>query len=174
MGLTSARLPIGPAVGWVIHFVIGMVLALIYAAAFERRLPGTPLVRGLLYGVLVFAMAQLVFMPLVGGGVFSRGDGELLAGSLLGHLALRRADGLDLCGPQNRRLRPAAATHARTRPGRLVSAPTGAHRYVDGTAHPPSRIAPPTAMLHPERGAQIAQRSYEAPRCLIEFRARSK
>jgi uncharacterized membrane protein YagU involved in acid resistance len=86
MGLASAHLPIGPAVGWVIHFIIGMVLALIYAAAFERRLPGTPLVRGLLYGVLVFVVAQLVFMPLVGGGVFSRGDGELLAGSLLGHL----------------------------------------------------------------------------------------
>jgi hypothetical protein len=40
----------------------------------------------LLYGVLVFVVAQLVFMPLVGGGVFSRGDVELLAGSLFGHL----------------------------------------------------------------------------------------
>lgn len=86
LGLASASLPIGPALGWVIHFIIGMVLALIYAGAFERRFPGTPLVRGLLYGVLVFVVAQLVFMPLVGGGVFSRGDGELLAGSLLGHL----------------------------------------------------------------------------------------
>ena len=63
-----------------------MLLALIYAAVFDRRLPGTPLTRGLLYGVLVFVVAQLVFMPLVGGGVFSRGDLELLAGSLLGHL----------------------------------------------------------------------------------------
>jgi len=35
---------------------------------------------------LVFVVAQLVFMPLVGGGVFSRGDVELLTGSLLGHL----------------------------------------------------------------------------------------
>jgi uncharacterized membrane protein YagU involved in acid resistance len=86
LGLASAHLPIGPALGWVIHFMIGVALALIYATAFERRLPGTPLVRGLLYGVLVFVVAQLVFMPLVGGGVFSRGDGELIAGSLLGHL----------------------------------------------------------------------------------------
>jgi uncharacterized membrane protein YagU involved in acid resistance len=62
------------------------LLALVYAAAFDRRLPGTALTRGLIYGVLVFVVAQLVFMPLVGGGVFSRGDGELLAGSLLGHL----------------------------------------------------------------------------------------
>lgn len=86
LGLASARLTVGPAVGWGVHFAIGMVLALVYAAAFERRLPGAPLVRGLAYGALVFVVAQLVFMPLVGGGVFSRGDGELLAGSLLGHL----------------------------------------------------------------------------------------
>src|SRR5580765_4321212 len=86
LGLASAHLAIGPALGWVIHFVIGILLALIYAGVFDRRLPGTPLTRGMLYGTLVFVVAQLVFMPLVGGGVFSRGDVELLTGSLLGHL----------------------------------------------------------------------------------------
>jgi uncharacterized membrane protein YagU involved in acid resistance len=86
LGLASARLASGPVLGWVIHFVIGMLLALLYAAVFYPRLPGTPLARGLFYGVLVFVLAQLVFMPLVGGGIFSRGDGQLLAGSLLGHL----------------------------------------------------------------------------------------
>jgi uncharacterized membrane protein YagU involved in acid resistance len=86
LGLASAHLSIGPALGWVIHFVIGMVLALIYAAVFADRLPGRPLGRGMIYGVLVFVVAQLLFMPLVGGGVFSRGSAPLLAGSLLGHL----------------------------------------------------------------------------------------
>jgi uncharacterized membrane protein YagU involved in acid resistance len=86
LGLASAHLAIGPALGWVIHFVIGILLALIYAGVFDRRLPGTPLTRGMLYGTLVFVVAQLVFMPLVGGGVFSRGDVQLLTGSLLGHL----------------------------------------------------------------------------------------
>ena len=86
LGLASAHLAIGPALGWVIHFVIGILLALIYAGVFDRRLPGTPLTRGMLYGTVVFVVAQLVFMPLVGGGVFSRGDVELLSGSLLGHL----------------------------------------------------------------------------------------
>jgi uncharacterized membrane protein YagU involved in acid resistance len=86
LGLTTAHLAIGPALGWGLHFVIGMVLAVIYAAAFDRRLPGPPVVRGMLYGVLVFVLAQVVFMPLVGGGVFSRGDLELVTGSLLGHL----------------------------------------------------------------------------------------
>jgi uncharacterized membrane protein YagU involved in acid resistance len=86
LGLTTAHLSIGPALGWVLHFCIGMALAVIYAAAFDRRLPGSAVVRGMLYGALVFVVAQVVFMPLVGGGVFSRGDSELLAGSLLGHL----------------------------------------------------------------------------------------
>jgi uncharacterized membrane protein YagU involved in acid resistance len=86
LGLTTARLPIGPAVGWGLHFIIGMALAMIYAAVFDRRLPGSAVVRGMLYGVLVFVVAQVVFMPLVGGGFFSRGDLELVAGSLLGHL----------------------------------------------------------------------------------------
>jgi uncharacterized membrane protein YagU involved in acid resistance len=86
LGLASAHLTIGPALGWILHFLIGALLALVYAAVFDRWLPGTPLTRGMLYGVLVFVVAQLVFMPLVGGGVFSRGDVELLAGSLLGHL----------------------------------------------------------------------------------------
>ena len=86
LGLASAHLTIGPAIGWVIHFVVGMVLALIYAAAVRERLPGSPLARGVLYGLLVFVVAQLAFMPLVGAGVFSNGDVQLLTGSLLGHV----------------------------------------------------------------------------------------
>ena len=86
LGLASARLGGGALLGWIIHFLVGMLLALLYAAVFYRRLPGGPLARGLIYGGLVFVMAQVLFMPLVGGGLFSRGDGQLLAGSLLGHL----------------------------------------------------------------------------------------
>jgi uncharacterized membrane protein YagU involved in acid resistance len=86
LGLTTAHLSVGPALGWALHFLIGMALAVIYAAVFDQRLPGTALLRGIVYGILVFVVAQVVFMPFVGGGVFSRGDPELLAGSLLGHL----------------------------------------------------------------------------------------
>jgi hypothetical protein len=86
LGLTTAHLAIGPALGWGLHFLVGLLLAVIYGAAFDQRLPGPPLVRGMVYGTMVFVLAQVVFMPLVGGGVFSRGDLELIAGSLLGHL----------------------------------------------------------------------------------------
>ena len=99
LGLTTAHLSIGPALGWALHFLIGMALAVIYAGAFDRRLPGTAVVRGMLYGALVFVVAQVVFMPLVGGGVFSRGDSELLAGSLLGHLLYGAVIGWTYGGP---------------------------------------------------------------------------
>jgi uncharacterized membrane protein YagU involved in acid resistance len=99
LGLASARLAAGPALGWIIHFIIGALLALLYAAVFERRLPGGELARGLIYGALVFVAAQLLFMPLVGGGFFSRGDGQLLTGSLLGHLVYGGVTGWIYGGP---------------------------------------------------------------------------
>jgi uncharacterized membrane protein YagU involved in acid resistance len=86
LGLASAHLPFGPAIGWIIHLLVGIVLALIYAGFLIGRLPGGALARGALYGLLVFVVAQLVFMPLVGGGLFSNGEWQMLAGSLFGHL----------------------------------------------------------------------------------------
>ncbi len=86
LGSASAHLPVGPTAGWIIHFTTGALLALIYARWFVRRLPGAALVRGLVYGGMVFVVAQVTFLPLTGGGPFSRGNVELLAGSLLAHL----------------------------------------------------------------------------------------
>lgn len=77
---------IGATVGWIVHGLFGVVLALIYAVVFVRRLSGSPATRGLVYGFLVFCLAQVVFMPLVGAGFFSRGDVPMLLGNLLGHL----------------------------------------------------------------------------------------
>lgn len=79
-------LGIGTAAGWVLHLVIGLMLATIYAAVFATRLPGPPVVRGAVYGVGVFLMAQLVVTPMMGGGVFSGGNVLMIAGSLMGHL----------------------------------------------------------------------------------------
>ena len=87
MSVSVAHFPVGFAGGWAIHFFVGIVLALLYARLLVQRLPGTPPARGALYGGLVFVVAQLALMPLVGAGVFSSGDVQRLAGSLLGHLA---------------------------------------------------------------------------------------
>jgi uncharacterized membrane protein YagU involved in acid resistance len=86
MSVSVARGNAGPVGGWIVHLGVGTVLALIYDATFVRWLPGPPAVRGAVYGAIVFIVAQIAFMPLVGAGVFSHGDIELLTGSLLGHL----------------------------------------------------------------------------------------
>ncbi len=87
MSVSVAHLNVGVAGGWVVHLVVGILLALVYAWLLAARLPGPPAWRGAIYGVVVFIVAQIVFMPLVGAGFFARGDMELLAGSLLGHIA---------------------------------------------------------------------------------------
>ncbi len=86
MSVTVARFSFGAGAGWLAHLIVGIVLALIYAAFFVCRLPGGPLLRGALYGAIVFLVAQIVFMPLVGAGFFSGGDAQMIGGSLLGHL----------------------------------------------------------------------------------------
>ncbi|MEX0691367.1 MAG: DUF6789 family protein [Gemmatimonadales bacterium] len=84
--MLGAFLGIGSTLGWVMHGVIGVVLAGIYALAAARFLPGTPVVRGAVYGFLVFLMAQLAVTPMMGGGVFSGGNIPMIMGSLMGHL----------------------------------------------------------------------------------------
>ncbi len=79
-------LHIGSAAGWAMHVVVGLTLALIYAAWFAARLPGGPAVSGAIYGLGVFLVAQLVVMPMMGGGVFSGGNLPMIMGSLMGHL----------------------------------------------------------------------------------------
>jgi len=86
MSATVAHLPVGVLGGWLVHFGVGVILALLYAAVMSARLPGPPVIRGALYGALVFLGAQVIVMPLVGAGVFSGGDAARLLGSLAGHL----------------------------------------------------------------------------------------
>lgn len=87
MSVSVAQLGVGVAGGWIIHLLFGILLALIYGRLIVRMLPTRPWVSGAIYGAAVFVVAQTLFMPLVGGGLFSRGDFGLLLGSLLGHLA---------------------------------------------------------------------------------------
>ena len=76
-----------PLVGWGLHFAIGLALALLYAWVAER-LPGPAPVRGALYGLFPFLLAQLIVMPMMGAGVFALATGSLVvaANSLLGHI----------------------------------------------------------------------------------------
>jgi uncharacterized membrane protein YagU involved in acid resistance len=70
--------------GWLGHVMIGITLAIGYAVL-AGYLPGSPIVRGALYSVAPWLMAQLVVMPMMGMPLFS-GAASLALGSLIGHL----------------------------------------------------------------------------------------
>jgi uncharacterized membrane protein YagU involved in acid resistance len=72
------------ALGWIAHFMIGTVLAVIYAFT-APWLPGPPVLRGALYGIAPFLVAQIAVMPMMGMPVFS-GSAVMAMGSLIGHL----------------------------------------------------------------------------------------
>lgn len=77
------------ALGWVAHFIIGTILAGIYVLVFQERLPGNDIVKGAVYSLLPFLMAQAAVMPMMGAGIFSSATPApllMVMGSLVGHL----------------------------------------------------------------------------------------
>ena len=72
--------------GWVMHFIIGIVLTYLYAAFLINKLPSSGWKRGALWGLIPFFVSQLVVMPMMGAGVFTGGNVTMIMGSLLGHL----------------------------------------------------------------------------------------
>lgn len=79
--------------GWAAHFMIGIVLAIVYAALFASRLPGPAFLRGAAYSIVPWLVAQLVVMPMMGAGLFS-GSAMVAGASLMGHLVYGAVLGL--------------------------------------------------------------------------------
>jgi uncharacterized membrane protein YagU involved in acid resistance len=75
--------------GLMMHFVAGTVIfPAIYAYVLFNRLPGSPVAKGTAWGVVLWLLAQVVVMPMMGGGLFSSAMGGVMAvmGSLAGHV----------------------------------------------------------------------------------------
>ena len=70
--------------GWIGHFMIGVILAELYAVV-AGSLPGPIVVRGALFGLAPWLLAQVAVMPMMGMGFFS-GAMNLATGSLIGHI----------------------------------------------------------------------------------------
>jgi uncharacterized membrane protein YagU involved in acid resistance len=73
----------------VIHFINGTIIfPVIFSLILWNRLSGSPTAKGTTWGLILFALAQTIVMPMVGGGFFSANVGGLMAviGSLLGHI----------------------------------------------------------------------------------------
>jgi hypothetical protein len=77
------------SVGLMMHFVNGAVIfPAIYAYALYAHLPGSPAIRGTIWGVVLWLIAQTMVMPMMGAGFFSSAMGGAMAamGSLIGHI----------------------------------------------------------------------------------------
>ncbi|MFQ5777657.1 MAG: DUF6789 family protein [Terriglobia bacterium] len=75
--------------GMVVHVINGTVIfPLIYVFLLYKFLPGAPWLKGTLWGVVLWLLAQVVVMPMMGGGMFSSQMGGMMAagGSLVGHV----------------------------------------------------------------------------------------
>lgn len=72
--------------GMVLHFTNGtLIFPLIYAFLLYGVLPGGPALKGITWGVVLWFLAQVVVMPIMGAGFFS---GSVMAAmaSLMGHV----------------------------------------------------------------------------------------
>jgi len=77
------------AAGMALHFVNGtLIFPAAYAYALAGWLPGSPVIKGTIWGVALWLIAQIVVMPMMGAGLFSSAMGGMMAamGSLVGHL----------------------------------------------------------------------------------------
>ncbi|MFQ5585020.1 MAG: DUF6789 family protein [Calditrichia bacterium] len=76
------------ALGWILHFMIGLVLAAGYVFLFQPLVGGSSILKGALYALIPFFMAQLIVMPMMGAGVFASHTPApilMVMGSLMGH-----------------------------------------------------------------------------------------
>ena len=77
------------AFGMAAHIVNGVIIfPLAYALVAFRFLPGLPVLRGLLWGVVLWLAAETLVMPMVGAGFFSAeiGGAKAVFAALMGHL----------------------------------------------------------------------------------------
>ena len=74
--------------GMMVHVAIGaVVVPLFFAYIIYGLLPGAPWLKGLAWGLILWLVAQVVVLPMMGVGVFSSRMGGMAAaiGSLIGH-----------------------------------------------------------------------------------------
>lgn len=91
--------------GMMMHFVNGLVIfPAIYVYALYAHLPGSPAIRGAIWGIALWVIAQTVVMPMMGAGLFSSAMGGMMAaiGSLIGHLLYGSLLGVIASAPEPR------------------------------------------------------------------------
>lgn len=77
------------AMGMTAHIMLGaLVFPLLYAALGYRLLPGTPVIKGMAWGFILWLIAETMVMPMAGAGFFMSEIGGMKAvmAALMGHL----------------------------------------------------------------------------------------
>ena len=82
------------AMGWVMHFILGIILTGIYAAVFLNRLPSDGWKRGMIFSLIPFLLKEIMVSPMMGMGLFEGGNMMVIMGGLLGHLVYGAVAGL--------------------------------------------------------------------------------
>jgi hypothetical protein len=91
--------------GMMMHFVNGSVIfPAVYAYALYAHLPGSPAIRGTIWGLVLWLVAQTVVMPMMGAGLFSSAMGGAITamGSLIGHVLYGSLLGIIASSPEPR------------------------------------------------------------------------
>jgi len=97
----------GWTMGMVVHFVNGVILfPLIYAFVLLSRFRGTPVTKGVLWGVTLWLVAGVMVMPMMGAGFFGTAQGGMMAAaaSLVGHVIYGALLGAIVGGAAQQRL----------------------------------------------------------------------
>jgi len=77
------------AMGMAAHLLNGIVIfPLVYAFVIFRYLPGPPVLRGVLWGAVLWLAAETMVMPMAGAGFFSSeiGGAKAVIAAMMGHL----------------------------------------------------------------------------------------
>jgi hypothetical protein len=79
-GMIATVLGVSWGVGMLIHWFDGIILfPFFFALVFYNGLPGSPLWKGFFWGVILWLVAEVVFLPLAGKGLFAARAGGFWA-----------------------------------------------------------------------------------------------
>ncbi|MGH1482837.1 MAG: DUF6789 family protein [Geminicoccales bacterium] len=71
-------LPAAALIGWVLHFGVGIVVWGTLFAALHQRIPGSNLIKGILFGIGAWVLMMVVFQPIAGQGLFGLNGGMVV------------------------------------------------------------------------------------------------
>ena len=86
LGTDNPMIEMPYMMGWVMHFIIGIVITWVYAAFLIDRLPSDGWKRGMIYSLIPWAAMNFMAMPMMGMGVFSGGTMAIMGG-IVAHFA---------------------------------------------------------------------------------------